>query len=155
VYTGERASYDPSVNGGGRWVLLAVDVLICVVLVAFGVSVETGSDLANGTTLDTWLLPVVVVPILVRHRWPLGAAVAVLAGAVISGIPTFDQFRLALVIPAGMLILFSVAARCELRRAVASLGFVLAAMVFVGASDRVLEGLVGWPGWFSSHSRCA
>jgi signal transduction histidine kinase len=143
VYTDEIASYDPSVTGGRRWVLLVVDVLICVVLVAFGVSVDAGSDLANGTTLDTWLLPVVVLPILARHRWPVGAAVGLLAGAVISGIPTFDQFRLALVIPAGLLVLFSVAARCELCRAVAGLGFVLAAMVFVGATDRVLVGVGG------------
>ncbi len=143
MYTYEIAGYDPSVNRGGRWVLLAIDVLICVVLVAFGASVDARSDLANGTTLDTWLLPIVVLPILARRQWPVGAAVALLAGAVISGIPTFDQFRLALVVPAGMLILFSVAARCELRSAVAGLGFVLAAMVFVGATDRVLVGVGG------------
>ena len=143
MYTDEIASYDPSVTGGRRWVLLAVDGLICVALVAFGVSVDARSDLANGTTVDTWLLAVVVLPIFARHRWPVGAAVALLAGAVISGIPTFDQFRLALVVPAGMLILFSVGARCELRRAVAGLGFVLAAMVFVGATDRVLVGVGG------------
>lgn len=143
MYTDEIAGYDPSVNGGRRWVLLAVDVVICVALVAFGVSVDTGTDLANGTNLDAWLLPVVALPILARHQWPMGAAVALLAGAVISGIPTFDQFRLALVIPAGMLILFSVAARCEMPRAVAGLGFVLTATVFVGATDRVLEGFGG------------
>ena len=91
--------------------------MICVVLVAFGVSADASSGLANGTSVDTLLLPAVVLPILARRRWPLGAAVGLLAGAVVSGIPTFDQFRLALVVPAGMLILFSVASRCEQRRA--------------------------------------
>ena len=42
-----------------------------------------------------------------------------------------------------MLILFSVASRCERRRALAGLGFVLAAMVFVGATDRALQGIGG------------
>ena len=130
-------------NGGRRWALLGVDVLICVVLVAFGVSADASSGLANGTSVDTLLLPAVVLPILARRRWPLGAAVGLLAGAVVSGIPTFDQFRLALVVPAGMLILFSVASRCEQRRALAGLGFVLAAMVFVGATDRALQGIGG------------
>ncbi len=130
-------------NGGRRWAVLGVDVLICVVLVAFGVSVDSSSDLANGTSVDTLLLPIVVLPILARRRWPLGAAVGLLAGAVISGIPTFDQFRLALVAPAGMLIAFSVASRCDRRRALVGLGFVLASMVFVGATDRVLQGIGG------------
>jgi signal transduction histidine kinase len=143
VYKHRIPGYDRRVNGGRRWALLGVDVLICVVLVAFGVSADSSSGLANGTSVDTLLLPVVVLPILARRRWPLGAAVALLAGAVVSGIPTFDQFRLALVVPAGMLIAFSVASRCELRRALAGLGFVLAAAVFVGATDRALQGIGG------------
>jgi signal transduction histidine kinase len=42
-----------------------------------------------------------------------------------------------------MLILFPLAARCTLRRALVGLGFVLAAMVFVGLTDRVLRGTGG------------
>ena len=45
-----------------------------------------------------------------------------------------------------MLILFSLASRCELRRALAGLGFALAAMVFVGETDAVLRGNGGLAG---------
>ena len=120
--------------------VLTLDALICAGLVVFGVSVTTRSDLANGTIVDTLLLPVVALPILLRWRWPLVAALSLFVGAVVSGVPTFDQFRLGVAIPAGMLVLFSVASGCDLRRAIAGLGVVLAAMVFVGLTDRVLDG---------------
>ncbi|MGZ4251360.1 MAG: sensor histidine kinase [Solirubrobacteraceae bacterium] len=114
-------------------------MLICLALLAFGAMVTTRSDLANGTILDTLLLPAAALPLLLRWRSPLAAALALLAGSVISGIPTFDQFRLGVAIPVGMLILFSLASRSELRRALAGLGLVLAAMVFIGLTDRVLR----------------
>lgn len=91
--------------------------MICIGLLAFGVSVTTRSDLANGTILDTLLLPAVILPIVLRWRWPFAAALALLAGAVISGVPTFDQFRLGVAIPAAMLISFAVASQTELLRA--------------------------------------
>lgn len=72
------------------WAPLGFDVLLCGALLAFGVSVSTRADLANGTIVDTLLLPVVVLPVLWRRRWPLAAAIALFAAAVISGIPTFD-----------------------------------------------------------------
>jgi hypothetical protein len=68
VYKHRIPGYDRRVNGGRRWALLGVDVLICVVLVAFGVSADSSSGLANGTSVDTLLLPVVVLPILARRR---------------------------------------------------------------------------------------
>jgi signal transduction histidine kinase len=116
-----------------------VDVLICAALVGFGVSVTTRSDLANATIVDTLLLPAVALPILLRWRWPLAASVALLAGAVVSGVPTFDQFRLGVAIPAAMLIAFSLASRCDVRDALVGLWLLLAAMVFVGLTDRVLR----------------
>lgn len=118
---------------------MALDVVICMGLVAFGVSVTTRSDLANGTIVDTLLLPAVALPILLRWRWPFAAALALFAGAVVSGVPTFDQFRLGVAIPAGMLILFPLASRFELPRAAVGLGVVLGAMVLVGVTDRVLD----------------
>jgi len=140
VYTFPIPGDDRRVMGRGTRFALGVDVLICVALVGFGVSVTTRSDLANGTIVDTLLLPAVVLPILLRRRWPLAAALALLTGIVVSGVPTFDQFRLGLAIPAGMLILFSVADQSELRRALVGLAVVLAGMVFVGLTDRVLRG---------------
>lgn len=125
---------------GRTWGSLGLDLAVCAALVAFGVEVTTRSDLANGTFVDTLLLPVVVAPVLVRRRWPFAAAVALFAMTVLSGLPTFDQFRLGLAIPVGMLVALTLAARCELRRALAGLAFVLAGMVFVGETDIVLRG---------------
>lgn len=68
---------------------------------------------AHGTIVDTSLLPAIALPVLVSRRWPFAATVARFAGAVISGIPTFDQFRFGVAIPAAMLILFRLASRCE------------------------------------------
>jgi len=140
VYRLALRGYDRFVTWGRPWAVFSLDAAICAGLVAFGVSVTTRSDLANGTIVDTLLLPAVALPILLRWRWPIVAALALFVGAVVSGVPTFDQFRLGVAIPAGMLILFSVASRCELRRALDGLGVVLAAMVFIGLTDRVLDG---------------
>jgi signal transduction histidine kinase len=145
VYTLRGPGYDRRVTGRRPRGLLGWDALICVALLAFGVSVTTRSDLANGTIVDTLLLPAVALPILLRWRWPLAAALALLAGSVISAVPTFDQFRLGVAIPVAMLILFSLASRSELRRALAGLGLVLVAMVFIGLTDRVLRGNGGLP----------
>jgi signal transduction histidine kinase len=132
--------------GGRTWAPLGLDALVCLALVAFGVSVTTRSDLANGTIVDTLVLPVVVLPVLLRRKWPLGAGVALFAGAVISGIPTFDQFRVGLAVPAAMLILFTLASRCERPDALAGLGLALAAMVFVGVTDTVVRDTGGLAG---------
>ena len=140
MYDGTVRNYDRRVDRLGPGALLGLDVAICVVLLAFGVKVTMRHDLANGTVLDTVLLPLVVAPVLLRRRWPLAACGALLVGSVLSAIPTFDQFRLGLAIPAALLILFPAAARLPLRRAVEGLGLVLAAMVFVGLTDPVLRG---------------
>jgi signal transduction histidine kinase len=138
--------YDRVMTGGRAWAPLGFDLLFCAVLLAFGISVTTRADLANGTFVDTLLLPAVVLPVLVSRRWPFPATVALFAGAVISGIPTFDQFRFGLAIPAAMLILFRLASRCELRPAVGGLAVALAAMVFVGATDEVVNRTGGLAG---------
>lgn len=133
-------------TGGRAWAPLGFDLLFCGALLAFGISVTTRADLANGTIVDTLLLPAVVLPVLVSRRWPFLATVALFAGAVISGIPTFDQFRFGLAIPAAMLILFRVASRCKLRLAVGGLVCALAAMVFVGETDEVVNRTGGLAG---------
>ncbi len=133
---------------------LAVDLVLCGVLIAFSASVTLRSDEAGaGTALDTLFLPAVVLPILLRRRAPFAAAVALAAGCVISGIPTFDQFRLAAAVPAAMLIVYPLAKQADRRHALAGLALVLAGMVFIGFTDVVLrdEGGVGgmiafsWP----------
>lgn len=133
---------------------LVVDLALCAALLAVVVPVTLSSDEAGaGTALDTVFAPAVVLPILLRRRHPFAAAAALAAGCVISGIPTFDQFRLGAAIPAGMLVLYPLARQCERRRALAGLALVLAGMIFIGLTDAVLDeegGLGGmiafsWP----------
>jgi signal transduction histidine kinase len=122
---------------------LALDLLICAALMVWWAPVTLGfhtSDrTAAGTAWDTILLPAVILPILLRRRSPFAAAVALAAGCVVSGIPTFEQTRFFPAIAAGMLILYSLAAHSERRRALAGLALVLAGMVFIAFTDVLIE----------------
>lgn len=117
--------------------------MICAALFAITLPVTTQPDEPDGagagTVWDSLLLPAVILPILVRRRAPFAAATLLAAGCVVSGLPTFDQFRLAAAIPAGMLISYSLGARSERAKAVAGLALVLAGMLFIGFTDVVLD----------------
>jgi len=127
-----------------RWFL--VDVAICVAMFAFILPATLSSDeIGAGTVWDSILLPAVILPVLLRRRDPFAAAVLLAAGCVVSGVPTFDQFRLAAAIPAGMLIAYSLATRTDRPRAELGLALVLAGMVFIGFTDVVLDD-EGGPG---------
>jgi signal transduction histidine kinase len=119
------------------------DAAVCAALLALGIGVTTSADAGAGTVVDTLLLPTVILPILLRHRAPFAAAAALAAGCVVSGIPTFDQFRVGVAIPAAILILYPLAHDSERPRALAGLGLVLAGMVFVGMTDKVASGAAG------------
>jgi hypothetical protein len=143
--------YDRTVKSSGPRPRAAfvVDLVICAALLAFAAPPTTGwhapASYDAGTVLDTVLLPAVVLPILLRRRAPLLAAAALAAGCVVSGIPTFDQFRLIAAIPAALLILFSLAARADRPRALAGLALVLAGLTFEGLTDvaQASEGGIG------------
>jgi signal transduction histidine kinase len=136
------SGYDRLVETGARRHWLAIDIAICVALFAFSLPVTMQADAPDGagagTVLDSLLLPAVLLPVLLRRRDPFAAAVLLAVGCVVSGIPTFDQFRLAAVVPAGMLILYSLATRTDRTKAVRGLVLVLAGMVFIGFTDVVL-----------------
>jgi signal transduction histidine kinase len=117
-----------------------LELALCAVLMAFGAEVTMRSDAAGGeTSIDTLLLPTVILPILLRRRAPFGAAVALSAGAVVSAIPTFDQFRFGVAIPVALVILFSLASETERRRALWGLALVLAGIVFIALTDAVVR----------------
>src|SRR5919197_721717 len=147
MHTLATRGYARHVNMSSRRRRLAFDLALCAALLAFGISVTTRSDEAGaGTNLDTVFLPAVILPILWRRRSPFAAAAALAAGCVVSGIPTFDQFRLGVAIPAAMIVLYPLAHECERRSALAGLALVLAGMVFIGFTDVVLAdegGVVG------------
>jgi signal transduction histidine kinase len=134
---------------GSRWRGVAFDLALCAALMAFAVPITLQPDrpigAGAGTDLDTILLPTVILPILLRRRAPFAAASLLAAGCVVSGIPTFDQFRLGVAIPAALAILYSLARDTDRPRAIGGLLLVLAGMVFIGLTDVVLtdEGGVG------------
>ena len=149
------SGYDRPVETGARRRWLAVDVAICAALLAFSLPVTMQADRPDGagagTVWDSLLLPAVILPILLRRRDPFAAAALLALGCIVSGVPTFDQFRLAAAVPAAMLILYSLATRAGRAQAIGGLALVLAGMVFIGFTDVVLED-TGGPAAFVAFS---
>jgi hypothetical protein len=115
-----------------------IDVAIAAVLTAAGVLSTLQPDEGETTVIGTLLIPAVTLPLIWRRRHPLAASVAVSVGLVVSGMPTFDQTRCGVAIPAALLIVFSLAARCERTAALAGLAAVLAGLVVLLATDPLL-----------------
>jgi signal transduction histidine kinase len=135
--------YDRTVETGARRRWLMIDVAICAAMLAYMLPATLGPDepdgVGAGTVWDSVLIPTVILPILLRRRAPFAAAALLAAGCVVSGAPTFDQFRLAAAVPAAMLILYSLATRADRAQALAGLALVLAGLVFVGFTDIALD----------------
>lgn len=122
-----------------------IDLGICAVMLAYALPPTTDPTVNNpsATVVGPLLLPALFLPVLVRRRAPLAAAMGFAAGCVVSGLPTFDQFRLIVAVPAALLIVSSLATRCTLLRSVVGLVVVLAGLAFVGATEAVLDGVGG------------
>jgi len=118
----------------GNW----VDLALAAALTAVGAAMTIGPDGAEGTVIDTLAIPTVTLPLIWRRRDPVAASVAVAAGLVLSGLPTFDQTRCGVAIPAALLIVFSVAARQGRAPALASLSAVLGGLVVLLLTDPLL-----------------
>jgi signal transduction histidine kinase len=138
------------VRRGSRRLRWTIDAAICAALLFTGVQITTQYESSQGagvdTNLDTILIPALILPILLRRRQPFAAAAAFAAGCVISGIPTFDQFRLPVALPAALLIAYATARDTDTRRALGGLAFVLAGAVVIGLTDSVVDdegGVVG------------
>jgi signal transduction histidine kinase len=129
------------VKKGSRRRRSAIDLGICALLLYTGVQITTQYKSSQGagvdTNLDTILIPALILPLLLRHRAPLAAAAAFAAGCVVSGIPTFDQFRLPVALPVALLIVYPVGRDTDRRQALGGLALVLAGMVFIGLTDPV------------------
>ena len=106
-------------------------------------TVDPSVNNPQATLAGALLLPVLLAPVLLRRRYPLGAALVFALGCVISGIPTFAQFRLVVAVPVAVLVLFPLATRAS--RAPALVGFAVVAggLVFVGATESVVHGASG------------
>jgi signal transduction histidine kinase len=123
-----------------------IDIGLSAALLAYGlppVLDPTVND-PHGTVVGAILLPTLVAPVLVRRRWPLGAAAAFAAACVLTALPTLNQFRLVVAIPVALLVLWPVAVTvAQWQRAAWGLGLVLAGIAVVGATESVLKGIAG------------
>ncbi|MCA1841939.1 MAG: hypothetical protein LC792_01860, partial [Actinobacteria bacterium] len=100
-----------------------------------GASLGAGAD----TNLDTVLIPTLILPLLLRHRAPVAAAAALFAASVVSGIPTFDQFRIPVALPVALLVVYPVGRDTERAHALGGLALVLVALAFIGLTDPVVD----------------
>jgi signal transduction histidine kinase len=118
-----------------RW----LDPALAAALTVIGLLITFDPHNGDGTVIDSLLIPAVTLPVAWRRRAPLAAAAALTVGIVVSGIPTFDQTRCGVAIPAALIILFSLAARPQRNEAVAGLVLVLAGMGFLLFTDSQLD----------------
>ena len=116
-----------------------LDWAIAGVLTTLGVFITLDPDHRDGTLVDSIAVAAVTLPVICRRSAPLAAAAALAVGVVVSGIPTFDQSRCGVAIPAALLILFSLAARRGLRPALGGRALVLAGMVVLLFTDPLLD----------------
>jgi hypothetical protein len=102
------------------------DVAIGLALTAFGLLITFDSPSGQeGLWLDSVVIPAATLPVIWRRRAAVGAAAALAAGVVVSGIPTFDQIRCGVAIPAALLILYALGVHSDRRRSIAGLLLVL------------------------------
>jgi signal transduction histidine kinase len=116
-----------------------LDPALAAALTALGLLITFDPGNGDGTVVDSVVIGTVTIPVAWRLRAPLAAAAALAVGTVVSGVPTFDQIRCGVAIPAALLILFSLAARSEIAAALSGLALVLAGMVFLLFTDPQLD----------------
>jgi signal transduction histidine kinase len=116
-----------------------LDPILAAVLTGAGLAMTFGATGGDSTVVDSLVLPAVTLPVAWRRRAPLAVALALAAGMVISGAPTFDQTRCGVAIPAALLVAFTVASTCERRDAAIGLVALLAGVVFLLFTDSQLD----------------
>jgi signal transduction histidine kinase len=120
-----------------------IDLVVVLVLLALGVEETSEAGVTAPGPVDTLLVPLAILPLLLRRRRPLLAAAAWSAGCVLSGIPTFDQGRCGVVIIAGLLILFSLGGRATRPAVLAGLVLMLGGVVFLLWTDASVDDVPG------------
>jgi hypothetical protein len=116
-----------------------IDVGPFLVVTAVGLAITLQPDNGDGTFVDTLVMPAATLPVLWWRRAPLAAAIAIAVGMVVSGVPTFDQVRCGFALPGALLILFSLAATEERRRALLGLVAVELGVLSLMFTDTVLD----------------
>jgi hypothetical protein len=117
------------------------DIALAAGLSALGLLITLGE---SGAWLDSVTILAVSLPVIWRRTAPLAAAAALTAGVVVSGIPSFDQVRCGVAIPAALLVLYAAGSRRERGPAGGALALVLAGMAFLSVTDSNLTPAVLW-----------
>lgn len=143
------SGYARRVKRGSARLRWTIDLVICALLLYTGIDITTNYESSQGagvdTSLDTVLIPLLILPVLLRHRNPFAATAAFAGACVASGIPTFDQFRLPVALPVALLVVYPVARDTDRRRALAGLAFVLAGLSAIALTDPVVQDDGGLP----------
>lgn len=145
----DARSYARLVKSGSRRLRWTIDLGICALLLYTGIDITTNYESSQGagvdTNLDTILIPLLIVPVLLRHRAPFAATAAFAGACFASGIPTFDQFRLPVALPVALLVVYPVARDTDRLRALAGLALVLAGLSMIALTDPVMGDEGGLP----------
>jgi signal transduction histidine kinase len=122
-----------------------IDLGLCaaILIVALPPAMDPNVTDPDATVAGPLLLTAFLLPIFWRRRDPPAATWMFAAACIVSGLPTFDQFRLLVAIPAALLVLYTLATRTPRPQAVTGLVVVLAGLAFVGATESVVHGAVG------------
>ena len=113
-----------------------IDLASGLVLTVLGLLITLSPDNGEpGLWLDSLFIGAVTLPVIWRRRAPLACAGALAAGMVISGIPTFDQVRCGVAIPAALLIAYALGVQEPGRRSIAGLLLLLGGLVFLSFTD--------------------
>jgi len=128
--------YDRPVPAGARPLATVrpVDAILTAAFTAAAVGLTLGED----GIADSFTVAAVTLPLLWARSAPLAAAAAFAAGAVLSGLPTFDQTRCGVAIPVGLLIAYGAGLRLPLQLALAGLAATLAGLTVVLCTDPVV-----------------
>lgn len=114
--------------GGASVLDLSGAIALTALAMAMVISSGHSPALAPAVALAT-------MPVAWRRRAPMGCAVGFLAGVALSAVATPHAVRCGAVYPAGFLVAYSVAFRCERARALRGLGVVLVGVLLESVTD--------------------
>lgn len=123
--------------------LTRVDTLLAVLLSAFAVLLVSGGGGPGdpqGGVLACAAVLLMTAPVAWRRAHPLGAVATLAAGALFNAIVIGTFVRCGATLPSLSLVVYSVAARCELRPAVLGAALAVVSVVAQGHSDPRLKG---------------
>jgi hypothetical protein len=115
-----------------------IDTILALVLSAFGVVTVSGNSATGdprGGVVACVCVLAMTVPVAWRRAHPLGGVATLAGGAVFNAIVIGSYVRCGAALPSLALVTFSVAARCELRPALAGAALAVVSTVSQGLSD--------------------